>query len=107
VTIVDALLRPLGQVPPGEAVAPQDVGRLVEAVAYCMQAERYPHLRESARATLETHPAWRDRYVKRRRLQAVGLAARPTSHGRPALVSVRLRAAQAVRRTLRLTRASS
>jgi hypothetical protein len=103
VTIVDALLRPAAEVPPDEVVSPADVGELVAAVAYCMQAERYLHLRERARATLDAHPAWRDRYVKRRRLQALGLAAPAPVTGRPPLRSVRRLAAQAVRRTLRRT----
>jgi len=73
VTLADALLRPPSAVPPGEAVRPDQVGELVQAVAYCMQPDRYPQLRLRALATLGAHPRWRDRYVKRKRLRALDL----------------------------------
>jgi hypothetical protein len=103
VVLADALLRQASERAHGEAVRPEDVGELVQAVAYCMQADRYPHLRLRAVATLGAHPRWRDRYVKRKRLRALGLGggvegsapARSTSP----TPAVRL-AGQAVRRVL-------
>jgi hypothetical protein len=73
-TLADALLRPVAERVAGEEVRPEQVGDVVRAVAYCMQSERYPDLREAARATLDAHPAWRARYVKRKRLRALGFA---------------------------------
>ena len=114
VTLADALLRPAAERPAGEEVRPEQVGELVRAVAYCMQSERYPHLREAARATLDGHPGWRVRYVKRKRLRALGFGdgASVAYGGSPASRRVgfarRLAAqAEAVRRRLRRMRASS
>jgi hypothetical protein len=102
VTLADALLRPAPEAGPGEVVPLEQVGELVQAVAYCMQADRYPHLRQRALATLASHPRRRDRYVKRRRLETLGLVTgagtrlEPTSAHEKVLRSAR----QAMRRTL-------
>jgi len=103
VTLADALLRPPSDVTPAESVPGEEVGDLVRAVAYCMQPERYPELRLRASATLETHPGWRGRYVKRKRLRALGLDDGVVVRPRPrtgSLDSLRRRLRQAVRRAL-------
>jgi hypothetical protein len=71
-TIVDALLprlSPEGHIDQPPAV---DLPALVRAVGYCMQAETYPELRPAA---LEFDA----RYFKRKRLETLGLAAKPTA----------------------------
>ncbi|MGN9839873.1 polysialyltransferase family glycosyltransferase [Nonomuraea sp. H19] len=72
VTIVDALLPRLS--PDGRIEQPPgvDLPALVRAVGYCMQAETYPDLRPAA---LEFDA----RYFKRKRLETLGLVARPTA----------------------------
>ncbi|MGJ6961901.1 polysialyltransferase family glycosyltransferase [Streptosporangium sp. G11] len=72
-TVTDALLPRLSADGSLEEPPPVDLPALVSAVGYCMQAEVYPGLRESAAAYLETHgPA---RYFKRQRLGALDLIA--------------------------------
>ncbi|MCA2225068.1 alpha-2,8-polysialyltransferase family protein [Nonomuraea aurantiaca] len=72
VTIVDALLPRMsadGTIEP----APRGYLReLVQAVGYCMQAETYPELRP---ADFDFDP----RYFKRKRLETLGLTAKPTA----------------------------
>ncbi|MET9240664.1 polysialyltransferase family glycosyltransferase [Nonomuraea sp. NPDC003709] len=72
VTIVDALLPRLS--PDGGIEHPTavDLRGLVRAVGYCMQAETYPELRP---ASIEFDA----RYFKRKRLETLGLVARPTA----------------------------
>ncbi|GAA4192178.1 alpha-2,8-polysialyltransferase family protein [Streptosporangium oxazolinicum] len=72
-TVTDALLPRLSADGSLEEPPPVDLPALVSAVGYCMQAEVYPRLRESAAAYLEAHgPA---RYFKRQRLGALDLLA--------------------------------
>lgn len=70
VTIVDALLPRLS--PEGQLGRPPavDLRALVRAVGYCMQAGAYPELRPDGME-------FDRRYFKRRRLEALGLAAPP------------------------------
>jgi len=74
-TIVDAVVPELR--PDGRLADPPrlELDQLVQAVGFCMQAARYPELREVASAYLATHGP--RRYFKNRRLEAVGLVAPP------------------------------
>ncbi|WP_171074668.1 polysialyltransferase family glycosyltransferase [Nonomuraea basaltis] len=75
VTIVDALLPRLsaeGHIDRPPAV---DLPALVRAVGYCMQADTYPELRPES---IEFDA----RYFKRKRLETLGLAAKPTALSR-------------------------
>ncbi|MEU4577415.1 alpha-2,8-polysialyltransferase family protein [Nonomuraea sp. NPDC023979] len=74
-TIADALLPRLSADGSVEAPPRLDVTALVRAVGYCMQADAYPELRPE---TLEFNP----RYFKRKRLESLGLAERPSAMGR-------------------------
>jgi hypothetical protein len=71
-TIVDALLPRLTR--DGELREPPrlDLGRLVRAVGYCMQAEAYPELRPEGMT-------FDPRYFKRKRLESLELTDRPTA----------------------------
>jgi hypothetical protein len=50
-----------------------ELGPLVDAVGYCMQARRYPLLRDRTEAWLQAHLADNQRYFKRQRLTSLGL----------------------------------
>lgn len=92
VTLVDVGVPELpgGDDPDGLAARlPVSLDELVETVSYCMQPERYPGLRCTAESVLAG--SWEEvrRYVKRRRLTALGLpgslpatSVRRTSAGR-------------------------
>lgn len=73
VTIVDALLPRLSA--DGELREPPaaDLAALVRGVGYCMQADAYPELRPEGVASFDP------RYFKRKRLETLGLAPRPTA----------------------------
>jgi hypothetical protein len=95
VTLADLLLSEGDRHIPGPA-RPQEplgsVGAVVRAVAYCMQPAIYPDLRADAAATWAEQPARRDRYVRRRRLTALGLpGARPARQTAPLGLRVRRR----------------
>ncbi|MFF5244791.1 polysialyltransferase family glycosyltransferase [Streptosporangium sp. NPDC000095] len=74
-TIADALLPRLSADGSLEEPPPVDLPALVSAVGYCMRAEVYPGLRESATAYLEAHGT--ARYFKRQRLGALDLITAP------------------------------
>lgn len=81
VTLADRLLGPGGTPPPDPGGRPE-VGALVRAVSYCMQSALYPELRDEAGQTLAAYPQDARRYVKRRRLTALGLpGGRPAAAG--------------------------
>jgi hypothetical protein len=71
-TIVDALLPRMSADGTVEPPPRGDLPELVRAVGYCMQAETYPELRP---AEYDFAP----RYFKRKRLETLGLAAKPTA----------------------------
>lgn len=73
VTIVDALLPRLSA--DGELREPPaaDLAALVRGVGYCMQADAYPELRPEGVVSFDP------RYFKRKRLETLGLAPRPTA----------------------------
>ncbi|SHG62742.1 hypothetical protein SAMN05443575_2413 [Jatrophihabitans endophyticus] len=81
VTLADALLPRLDA--DGGTTRPDvpDVTELVRAVGYCMQADRLADLRDAAAAYLGRHG--RERYFKRKRLEAVGLLAPPPAAPAP------------------------
>lgn len=56
-----------------ERVPEAELQGLVDSVGYCMQSKRLPELHDEAAAFLGSHPELRDRYVKQRRLRALGL----------------------------------
>ncbi|WP_214317217.1 alpha-2,8-polysialyltransferase family protein [Nonomuraea sediminis] len=72
VTIVDAMLPRLAADGSIRQPPPVDLARLVHAVGYCMQAEAYPELRPEG---MELDP----RYFKRKRLETLGLAPKPST----------------------------
>ncbi|MEU0490630.1 alpha-2,8-polysialyltransferase family protein [Nocardiopsis sp. NPDC006139] len=99
VTIADVTMPRL--LDSGEVQAPliaperyaEDLGPLVRAVGYCMQAAAYPHLREEAAAYLRDYDGDLLRHFKRKRIAALGLTApgvRPSAQPREASVPRRL-----------------
>jgi hypothetical protein len=72
---------------------------LVRAVGYCMQAKRYPLLRDATAVWLTTHLARNQRYFKRRRLTSLRLP------GGSAVRAEALRRNPTVRRAVRKIRA--
>ncbi|WP_405586624.1 polysialyltransferase family glycosyltransferase [Streptomyces sp. NBC_01190] len=76
-TIIDAALPDAEQVadlgPLELASLAGELTPLVNAVGYCMQARRYPLLRDRTAAWLTTHLADNQRYFKRRRLTSLRL----------------------------------
>ncbi|MBB1255402.1 hypothetical protein H3146_18865 [Streptomyces sp. OF3] len=75
VVLVDHLVPDLADRPSGVLPEPDpaELTALVHAVGYCMQAKTYPALRARAADWLAAHPAERRRYVRQRRLTALGL----------------------------------
>ncbi|GAA2792192.1 polysialyltransferase family glycosyltransferase [Nonomuraea dietziae] len=71
-TIIDALLPRLSQAGELETPPAVEISELAGAVGYCMQSEAYPELRPVAEAYLSEHGT--ERYFKRQRLGALGLA---------------------------------
>ncbi|GHC69852.1 hypothetical protein GCM10007079_00770 [Nocardiopsis terrae] len=53
----------------------EELAPLVRAIAYCMQAAIYPHLRESAEAYIRNYEGDPLRHFKRKRIQALGMSA--------------------------------
>ncbi|WP_372699564.1 polysialyltransferase family glycosyltransferase [Arthrobacter sp. JSM 101049] len=117
-TLVDALFvrgtPPTGREPgtdDGSGSGSGNLQQLVEAVAYCMQSHRLPHLRASAVAFLAAHHASESRYFKRRRLTKLGLpGGLPDRHGHLRFAarlrrSVRRRGRTATRHAVRFARA--
>ncbi len=72
VSIVDALLV-AGLDAPADAEGNDELTALLSAVAYCMQYENLPRLREGAAAFLETNYSRFGAHFKRRRLAALDL----------------------------------
>ncbi|WP_113703728.1 alpha-2,8-polysialyltransferase family protein [Nonomuraea lactucae] len=72
VTIVDALLPRLSADGELRDPPPVDLAALVRAVGYCMQADAYPELRPE-------DVSFDPRYFKRKRLETLGLTAKPTA----------------------------
>ncbi|HXD29143.1 MAG TPA: polysialyltransferase family glycosyltransferase [Arthrobacter sp.] len=93
----------------GPGTAPGNLQQLVEAVAYCMQAHRQPHLQASATVYLAAQHSSAARYFKRRRLMKLGLpGGLPVRQLRFATRlhrSVRRRGRTATRRAVRFARA--
>ncbi|GAA4573877.1 alpha-2,8-polysialyltransferase family protein [Planotetraspora kaengkrachanensis] len=75
VTIVDASVPRLAADGSLSEPPPVDLGGLVGAVAYCMQSDRHPELRETARAYVEANG--HARYFKKRRLEVLDLLPEP------------------------------
>jgi hypothetical protein len=75
VTIVDALLPHMSDDGVMHPPPRLDLPELVRAVGYCMQADTYPELRPDS---IDFDP----RYFKRKRLETLGLAAKPTALSR-------------------------
>jgi hypothetical protein len=71
VTIVDATVPRLAEDGTLAEPPPADLPALVDAVAYCMQSEAHPELREAAVHYLTANG--RDRYFRKKRLEALGL----------------------------------
>lgn len=63
----------------GVAAGQPHLQGLIDSIAYCMQPQRLPDLRATAEDFLAREPELRDRYVKQRRLRALGLPAAPRS----------------------------
>ncbi len=67
----------------GLAQDPARLQRLIDAVAFAMRSQQLPQLREGAEDFLAAEPGLRDRYIKQRRLRALGLPHRsPADPGR-------------------------
>lgn len=82
VVLADALLGQGAQdhTPQDQTAATLDAAQLqalVDSVAYCMQAKLLPELREASEEFLTAEPALRDRYIRQRRLRALGLPSAP------------------------------
>lgn len=75
VVLADAVLS--GRLPAGD----ERLQGLVDAVAYAMRAHLHPELAEAAAAFLAAEPELRDRYVKQKRLRALGLPHREDTRG--------------------------
>ncbi|MEW9529343.1 polysialyltransferase family glycosyltransferase [Microbispora sp. NPDC049125] len=75
VTIIDASLPRLGADGSLSEPPPVDLEALIDAVAYCMQSAAHPGLRETAAAYVRDNGP--ERYFKKRRLEALGLAGPP------------------------------
>ncbi|GAA2792040.1 hypothetical protein GCM10020219_074030 [Nonomuraea dietziae] len=88
-TIIDALLPRLSQAGELETPPAVEISELAGAVGYCMQSEAYPELRPVAEAYLSEHGT--ERYFKRQRLGALGLAPRAGGRAGDAGALARLR----------------
>lgn len=82
VVLADVLL---GQRAGAAAPSGQRLQQLVESVAYCMQSTLLPELRPGSERFLEAEPALRDRYIRQRRLRALGLPATQPRSTSPAV----------------------